>query len=159
MDGFLNENTIFLKSYFIIWLCADSFGSMTCSWERIFILRSSNMMNRCSLSYLGGMFWADIDAAPEIWGKIKRPCATFSVSDCIWIRFTSVFASWSVRITFTNVLVWLLTHCPPDSQLFVDIWQQHAAGCHLNACKMTVHRHGKREKKLIFFNITRYMKI
>lgn len=158
MDGFLNENTIFVKSYFIIWLCTHSFGSMTWSWKRIFILKSSNMMNQCSPSFLGGMFWADIDAAPEIRGKIKRPCATFSVSDSIWIRFTSVFASWSVRITFTNVLVWLLTHCPPDSQFFGRYLT--AARCRMSPDCMQNDRPSPpwREKELSFY-IARHIRI
>lgn len=52
---FLNENTISLQSYFVKWLCTHSFGSMACSWKRIFILKSSNMMNWCSHSFLGAM--------------------------------------------------------------------------------------------------------
>lgn len=127
-------SSIFLYPYFI-WLYTHCLGSLTCIWKGIFILKSSNMINWCSPSFLSATFWADIDAVWENSGTRGPP----------WHARRKWLYLNKLHICFRQNKSWcdswpsaLLTH-----NSLAEVWHQHTVGNHLTACEMTARCHNE----------------
>lgn len=159
MDGFLNENTISLQSYFVKWLCTHSFGSMTCSWKRILIFKSSNMMNWCSPSFLGGMFLSRHWCSTRDMRKNKEtPCDL----QCEWLYLNKVHICFCKLESQNNI-----HKCPgvtpdPLPSWLTILWKilRQKQGCRTSPDRMqNDHPSPPRKRKKLSFYIAKHIRI